>query len=90
MFEIDARSGLVKTVRFVPSPNRDARPMDSGIDVLVIHAISLPPGEFGGHAIEQLFCNCLDADEHPAFREIHDRALHRTTDPPFWDRLPRP
>jgi AmpD protein len=72
MFEIDTRSGLVKTVRFVPSPNCDTRPMDSGIDVLVIHAISLPPGEFGGHAIERLFCNCLDPDEHPAFREIHD------------------
>jgi N-acetyl-anhydromuramoyl-L-alanine amidase len=72
MFEIDARSGLLKTVRFVPSPNCDARPEGCGIDVLVIHAISLPPGEFGGRAIEQLFCNCLDPDEHPAFGEIHD------------------
>ncbi len=72
MFEIDAHSGLLRAVRFVPSPNCDARPAGSGIDVLVIHAISLPPGEFGGVAIEQLFCNCLDPNGHPAFHDIHD------------------
>jgi AmpD protein len=72
MVDIDTTSGLLKAARFVPSPNCDARPAGSGVDVLVIHAISLPPGEFGGVAIEQLFCNCLDPEGHPAFQEIHN------------------
>ena len=39
-------------------------------ELIVIHSISLPPGEFGGHEIEQLFTNCLDWDRHPYFNEI--------------------
>lgn len=39
--------------------------------MLVIHCISLPPGEFGNHYIDQLFCNQLDPDEHPYFRGVH-------------------
>ena len=38
--------------------------------MLVIHGISLPPGEFGGSAVKRLFCNCLDPGEHPFFAEI--------------------
>ena len=38
---------------------------------MVLHSISLPPGEFGGDAIERLFTNCLDPHAHPYFREIH-------------------
>jgi AmpD protein len=45
--------------RRCPSPNFDARP-DGEISLLVIHAISLPPGEFGGGLVDQLFCNSLD------------------------------
>ncbi|MCU7915941.1 MAG: 1,6-anhydro-N-acetylmuramyl-L-alanine amidase AmpD [Candidatus Thiodiazotropha sp. (ex Gloverina cf. vestifex)] len=51
--------------------NRDDRPASSQIDLLVIHSISLPPGEFGGPWIEDLFMNRLDPDAHPYFREIH-------------------
>ena len=54
----------------MPSPNSDARPPDMAIEVLIIHSISLPPGEFGGDDIERLFCNRLDAARHPFFREI--------------------
>lgn len=54
----------------IPSPNCDARPDGSDIDLLVIHAISLPPGEFGGRHIAALFQNRLDPDLHPYFRSI--------------------
>lgn len=69
---IDPVSGLVEGIRFVPSPHCDERPDGATAEVLVIHAISLPPGEFGGPAIEKLFCNTLEPDEHPYYREIKD------------------
>lgn len=53
-----------------PSPNFDARPAGAEVDLVVVHGISLPPGEFGGGAITRLFCNVLDLSEHPAFREL--------------------
>jgi AmpD protein len=46
--------------RRVPSPNHDDRPSGCEVELLVIHGISLPPGEFGGDLVEQLFLNCLD------------------------------
>ena len=52
------------------SPNFDPRPDDMTVDLLVIHSISLPPGEFGGDAIERLFTNQLDPKAHPYYREI--------------------
>lgn len=55
---------------YIASPNFDARPQDSVIDTLVIHAISLPPGEYGGDDIEQLFCNRLNKDDHSFYAEI--------------------
>lgn len=67
---LDRSSGLVEGVRHVPSPNFDERPPGMTPEVLVIHAISLPPGEFGGPGIEQLFCNCLDPAGHPYYVEI--------------------
>ena len=54
----------------IPSSNRDARPAGLVPDLIVIHAISLPPGEFGGPFIAQLFTNSLDPNEHPSFAEI--------------------
>ncbi|MFO7604322.1 MAG: 1,6-anhydro-N-acetylmuramyl-L-alanine amidase AmpD [Gammaproteobacteria bacterium] len=67
--EID-QQGWVQGVQHIPSPNADARPEAAQIDLLVIHNISLPPGEFGGPYIEQLFCNQLDPQAHPYFAEI--------------------
>ena len=49
----------------------DDRPEGADINLLVLHSISLPPGEFGGHWIEKLFCNQLPSDAHPYFAEIH-------------------
>ncbi len=54
----------------LPSPNYDARPDSEDISLLVIHCISLPPGQFGGDYIDQLFCNILNPELHPYFREI--------------------
>ena len=56
--------------RLVESPNQDERPPGTEISLLVVHSISLPPGEFGGDAIERLFTNRLDPAAHPYFREI--------------------
>lgn len=53
------------------SPNRNERPSDLLLDLIVIHAISLPPNRFGGDAVERLFTNTLDPGAHPFFREIH-------------------
>ncbi len=56
----------------MPSPNCDERPAGCVPEVLVIHAISLPPGEFGGPAIEQFFCNRLDFTAHPYYRQLRE------------------
>lgn len=69
---VDPASGLATGVKYVASPNCDARPDEMPIDTLIIHCISLPPGKFGGRGIEHLFCNRLDPDEHPYYREIKD------------------
>jgi len=61
--------GWLENARKVPSPNQDERP-EGEISLLVIHCISLPPGEFGGRHIDRLFCNDLSPDAHPYFREI--------------------
>ena len=55
---------------FVESPNQSARPAEALISLLVIHNISLPPGEFGGDSITQLFCNTLNCSAHPYFRAL--------------------
>jgi N-acetyl-anhydromuramoyl-L-alanine amidase len=57
-------------MRIVDSPNCDERPSGTQITLVVLHSISLPPGEYGGDAIERLFTNRLDAAAHPYFAEI--------------------
>mgnify|MGYP001814106933 FL=1 len=69
-FEISTETGLIEPALQRPSPNRDARPDDIVPRLVVVHGISLPPGEFGGPEIEALFDNTLDFDAHPYFREI--------------------
>jgi N-acetyl-anhydromuramoyl-L-alanine amidase len=56
----------------VSSPNFDDRPDSDDISLLVIHCISLPPGEFGNACIDQLFCNRLNPDGHPYFKDISE------------------
>ena len=67
---IDVTSGLIKQARQQPSPNFDLRPDETDISLIVIHGISLPPGEFGNDFIDQLFTNNLNPDDHPYFQEI--------------------
>ncbi|MGZ8216693.1 1,6-anhydro-N-acetylmuramyl-L-alanine amidase AmpD [Methylomagnum sp.] len=63
--------GWLESARRVPSPNSDQRPVPGDMALIVLHCISLPPGEFGSGAIEQLFTNTLDPNAHPYFAEIH-------------------
>ena len=67
--DIDAEGWLSDAERR-PSPNQDARPPETALDLLVIHNISLPPGEFGGDWIDDLFHNRLDPNAHPYFAPI--------------------
>ncbi len=59
-------------VEHVPSPNHDPRPDDLEPSLIVIHNISLPPGRFGGRAIDALFTNTLDHDRHPYYAALVD------------------
>jgi len=68
--QIDLTTGLLNEARQLPSPNCDERCGGAAVDLLVIHNISLPPGEFGGPWIDKLFTNCLNPEAHPYFREI--------------------
>lgn len=63
--------GWLKGVRRIDSPNFDGRPGGEAPSLVVIHAISLPPEQFGGDGIERLFTNTLDPAAHPYYREIH-------------------
>jgi N-acetyl-anhydromuramoyl-L-alanine amidase len=63
-------AGLMKGARFLASPNCDERPAGCAVDLLVIHHISLPPGEFGGPGIVDLFTNRLDPAAHPYYEAI--------------------
>jgi len=69
-FTVNPETGLISPARQCLSPNRDLRPEGATLDMIVIHGISLPPGQFGGGEIEALFLNELDWDAHPYFGEI--------------------
>lgn len=62
--------GWLDGARRCPSPNCNERPDPADISLLVIHNISLPPGEYGTGCVQQFFCNELDCDAHPWFEEI--------------------
>ena len=67
---VDAGRGELLLARQVASPNCDERPEGASIDLVVVHGISLPPGEFGGPWIDQLFTNALPVDAHPYFAQV--------------------
>jgi len=69
-FQVNAKSGLCQQAHFIKSPNSDRRPDDTQPQLIVVHGISLPPNQFGGEAITQLFTNQLDPEEDPYFEKI--------------------
>lgn len=63
-------TGFLDNVRFISSPNSDDRPAGCAISLLVIHNISLPPDEFGGDGVIELFTNRLDPEAHPYYQTL--------------------
>jgi AmpD protein len=72
---IDRATGWIDGVRRVVSPNSDERPPGAQLELIVVHGISLPPGEFGAGWIDRFFCNDLPADAHPYFATIGNLAV---------------
>ncbi len=70
--KIDPLTGLLNSARYVPSAHCDERPESRVIDMIVIHGISLPPGQFNTGAVEKFFCGKLDVSQHPYFATIKD------------------
>lgn len=68
MMKVDEQ-GWVSGIAHMPSPNHDER-SGGNVSLLVVHNISLPPEQFGGPGVQQLFTNTLDPDEHPYYRTI--------------------
>lgn len=64
--------GILQGVRYIASPNCDVRAGGAPIHLLVIHNISLPPNEYGGQGVIELFTNQLDPDAHPYYQSIKD------------------
>jgi N-acetyl-anhydromuramoyl-L-alanine amidase len=68
--QVDLENGLLRDARQIASPNFDSRPAGVETDLIVVHGISLPPGEFGGPWIDRLFTNTLPPQQHPYFAEV--------------------
>ena len=64
------RAGWYGYARSLASPNFGPRPAAARIDLIVVHSISLPPGQYGGGQVQQLFTNTLDWDAHPYFKQL--------------------
>ncbi len=69
-YAVGPGDGLLRPAVQCPSPNQDERPPGAAPELIIIHGISLPPGEYGSSHIESLFTNCLDWNAHPYFGEI--------------------
>ena len=63
-------AGLLTEAEWCPSPNYDERPEPVDISLLVVHNISLPPGQFGTGCVRDFFCNQLDPERDPYFSAI--------------------
>jgi AmpD protein len=67
---VDPTSGWLAGARRAPSPNFDERPAGTVINTLIVHSISMPPGQFGGRDVERFFTNTLDWSSHPFYRQV--------------------
>lgn len=70
VLKLDPQKNFLIDVPYIPSPYADQRPANTSINMIVIHGISLPPGEFGSDHIEHFFCGSLDTSAHPYFEAI--------------------
>ncbi len=72
--EIDTswNGGWCQLARAMPSPHCDDRPAEASIDLLVVHSISLPPGQYGGADVEALFLGRLNCNSHPYYERLRD------------------
>lgn len=70
ILQVDLATHRLRQVQYIPSPNCDERPDDEAISLVVVHGISLPPGQFGGQGVEQLFTNQLNPTEDPYYQTI--------------------
>jgi len=68
--QLDLVSGLINDADFIASPNFDERDNDSTVETIIVHCISLPPGEYGSGAIARFFTNKLSPDEHPYYKSM--------------------
>ena len=62
--------GWLRRAIRLDSPNFGPRPEQACIDLVVVHSISLPPGQYGGNAVQALFTNHLDWNAHPYYQQI--------------------
>ena len=67
--------GWIEGIRHIPSPNHNERPPGTEICLAVIHNMSLPPSQYGGEGVIQLFTNQLNPEEHPYYQEIYQRTV---------------
>ncbi len=70
MLNHNLQTGRIEEAIWHPSPNYDTRPHPQFVNALIIHAISLPPGQYGGQHVEDFFCNKLEHRHHPYFESI--------------------
>ena len=68
--QLDIVTGLLDQARYIASPNCDEREADNQPEAIIVHCISLPPGEYGGDQVLKFFLNQLDQTAHPYFAEI--------------------
>ena len=68
--KLDTNSGLIDKARFLASPNCDEREHYESPEAIIIHCISLPPGDYSGDAVLRFFTNKLNADEHPYYQDM--------------------
>jgi N-acetyl-anhydromuramoyl-L-alanine amidase len=71
MLTVNSKTGLIEPANYQPSPHHDDRPTGVAVDMIVIHGISLPPGQFGGGAVEAFFAGKLDVSQDPYFATIN-------------------
>lgn len=72
IMKINPKTGWLEGAKHRHSPHYAARPLDTTVDLIVIHHISLPPGEFGGQGIDAFFMGELESSEYPYYVDICD------------------